>query len=81
MGYRLRVIVVVLCSIVVWTTKAVEHRVALKESLSGNKYMTAYVDGVKVNFTLDTGCSSLSINQLLFEELVRKGVVQWSDLS
>lgn len=66
---------------VVWTTKAGEHRVALKESLSGNKYMTAYVDGVKVNFTLDTGCSSLSINQLLFEELVRKGVVQWSDLS
>jgi len=80
MGYRLRVIGFVVCALCFVSTRA-EYRVTLQEELNGNKRVTASVDGVKVNFTFDTGCSTLSLNAQIFEELVRKGVVKRSDLS
>lgn len=79
-GFR-NIVILVLCSLFVWTARAEEHSVPLQESMSGNKHLIAYADGVKVRFTFDTGCSSLTINKVLFEELVRKGMVKWSDLS
>ena len=80
MIYKRYILVFVLCSLFVWTGKA-EYRVTLQEALSGNKHVVAYVDGVKVDFTLDTGCSTLTISKNLFEELVRKGAVKRSELS
>ena len=78
---RIYIVIFVLCSLFVGTTRAKEYSVPLQESMSGNKHLVAYADGVKVRFTFDTGCSSLTINKTLFEELVRKGMVKWSDLS
>ena len=62
---RIYIVIVVLCSLFVGTTWAKEYSVPLQESMSGNKHLVAYADGVKGRFTFDTGCSSLTINKTL----------------
>ena len=81
MGYRLRYIWLLVLGWMSLGTIQAEYKVTLKESSSGNKHVTAFVEGVKVDFTFDTGCSSLTVNRDIFENLVKKGAVQWSDLS
>lgn len=76
----LKTIVISILCVVGFPVRA-EYQMQLQGTLSGNQRLTAVVDGEEVNFTFDTGCSSLTINQVLFDELVRKGVVKRSDLS
>lgn len=58
-----------------------EYSVPMMEALSGAKSVYASVEGLKVLFTFDTGCSSLLLNQNIFNELVRMGAVRREDLS
>ena len=57
------------------------YSVPLTESYSGGRYIRANIDGIEVNFIFDTGCSSLFINQSVFNELLRRGIVKRKDLS
>lgn len=62
-------------------TMSVAYRVPLIDSNSGIKYINATMNGVKVRFVLDTGCSKLSTNKKIFASLLDNGSVKMSDLS
>ena len=49
-------------------------------SSSRNKFVEVSVDGIKRRFAIDTGCSSLSINTRLLDELVKQKKVMLSDM-
>lgn len=47
---------------------------------SRSKYVEVSVDGIKRLFAIDTGCSSLSINMQLLDELVKQKKVKLSEM-
>lgn len=60
---------------------AAAYEAPLIDSGTRNKYVEVSVDGIKRRFTIDTGCSSLSINMQLLNELIRQNKVKLSDMS
>lgn len=51
------------------------------DSETRTKYLEVSVDGIRRLFAFDTGCSSLSINAQLLNELVKQGKVRLSELA
>lgn len=51
------------------------------DSNTRTKYIEVSVDGLKRLFAFDTGCSSLSLNTRLLNELVKAGKVRLADLA
>lgn len=57
-----------------------EYTVPLYEDYSGNRYLRAEVDGTRVLFTFDSGCSGVTVSRSVFEEMLSRGVVTEDDL-
>lgn len=62
-------------------TLSAQYSVPLMEAKNGNQYLNTQVDGIDVEFTFDTGCSSVLINQEIFDEMRRRNLIKLSDLS
>lgn len=73
------VIVLIIC-LIACSAQAVTYEAPFVDTGSRNKYVEVSVDGIKRRFTIDTGCSSLSINKRLLDELVKQKKVKLSDL-
>lgn len=67
-------------ALLMFCTLRAQFSVPLTEEDNGNKYITASVNGLPVNFTFDTGCSSLSLNSTIFNELLRRGLIRSEDV-
>lgn len=61
-------------------TVLAQYSVPLSEEDNGNKFLTVTIEGMPIDFTFDTGCSSLSINRTLFNEMLRRGIIRMEDV-
>lgn len=57
-----------------------QYSIPLSEEDNGNKYLTVSIGGLAVDFTFDTGCSSVSINRNIFHEMLRCGIIKREDV-
>lgn len=62
-------------------TLLAQYSVPLMEDSGGNKYLQTQIEGIDVEFTFDTGCSDVLINQNIFNEMRRRNLIKPSDLS
>ena len=77
----MRKLLIIICLIAAVPCMAVTGRVKLIDSPSGCKYLYAQVNGVRVRFLFDTGCSDIMITPRVWHELKRQGKVSDTDLA
>ena len=57
-----------------------ECEVMMQQEVGGNQHIAIEADGLPIDCTFDTGCSSLTVSKAVFDELVRRGSVSEEDL-
>ncbi len=74
-----RILPIVIC-LLTCSMHAATYQAQFIDCGSRNKYVEVSVDGIKRRFAIDTGCSSLSINMQLLNELVKQNKVKLFDM-
>ena len=73
------IFVLVIC-LIACSAHAATYEAPFVDTGSRSKYVEVSVDGIKRRFAIDTGCSSLSINIRLLDELVKQKKVKLSEM-